>query len=441
LLGWLHGEVVGPIPAARGQSKVSKQADAAKETRMSETLTGPAADGNQRHTPKDTRKKDQAPRGVFRHPSGVWAARFTCGAGHIHKERVGPLKSDAIRSYYERRARAHDEPGWCPALARRHAREQAAAAAAQERARMTFGMFAEEHYLPYAKVHKRSWRTDRSRITWLVGRFGAKRLDEVTSQDVEGVLVELRGDRQPGTVNRYRDLLSAIFKRALRDGHVPTNPVRAVSKLKEPAGRVAYLLADEELAVNDALVPTFRPHFLVSINTGLRYREQLDLRWANIDALTGLITVRRTKNGHARQIPMNSLVRSTLMDLAAKRKHQNDPTEYVFDPRPVQSKSFFNAAMERAQAALREAGKDVSRLEGYVWHGNRHTFASRLVMAGVDLRTVQELGGWRSLAMVQKYAHLAPGHQLAAVEALVRVPELARNLPEPAQADLPVPAK
>ena len=402
---------------------------------MSEHLSGPADHGDPRHPLKDTRKKDQAPREVFRHPSGVWAARFTCGAVHVHKERVGPLKSDAIRTYCERRARAHDEPGWCPAVARQHVREQAATAAARERARMTFGMFAEEHYLPYTKVHKRSWRTDRSRVTWLVGRFGAKRLDEVTPQDVESVLVEPHGDREPGTINRYRDLLSAIFMRALRDGHVPTNPVKAVSKLKEPAGRVAYLLADEEQAVSDALALTFRPHFLISINTGLRYREQLDLRWANIDALTGLITVRRTKNGHARQIPMNSLVRSTLMDLAAKRKHPNDPTEYVFDPRPVQSKSFFNAAVERAQAALREAGKDISPLEGYVWHGNRHTFASRLVMAGVDLRMVQELGGWRSLAMVQKYAHLAPEHRLAAVEALVRVPELSRNLTEASQAN------
>ena len=84
--------------------------------------------------------------------------------------------------------------------------------------------------------------------------------------------------------------------------------------------------------------------------------------------------------------------------------------------------------MERARAALKGAGQDTSRLERYVWHCNRHTFASRLVMAGVDLRTVQELGGWRSLAMVQKYAHLAPEHRLAAVEALVRVPQLSRAL-------------
>jgi len=60
---------------------------------------------------------------------------------------------------------------------------------------------------------------------------------------------------------------------------------------------------------------------------------------------------------------------------------------------------------------------------------NRHSFASRLVMAGVDLRTVQELGGWKTLGMVQRYAHLAPSHLQAAVERLVssNAVELARN--------------
>lgn len=61
--------------------------------------------------------------------------------------------------------------------------------------------------------------------------------------------------------------------------------------------------------------------------------------------------------------------------------------------------------------------------EAYTWHGNRHTFASRLVMAGVDLRTVQQPGGWQSLAMVQRYAHLAPDHLRAAVERLVQGPD------------------
>jgi site-specific recombinase XerD len=85
--------------------------------------------------------------------------------------------------------------------------------------------------------------------------------------------------------------------------------------------------------------------------------------------------------------------------------------------------------VKEAQTALRTAGRDASRLDGYTWHSNRHSFASRLVMAGVDLRTVQELGGWKTLSMVLRYSHLAPSHLQAAVERLVPqgAAQLARN--------------
>ena len=87
----------------------------------------------------------------------------------------------------------------------------------------------------------------------------------------------------------------------------------------------------------------------------------------------------------------------------------------------------FDRAVKAAQAALRADGKDAGLLDGYTWHCNRHTFASRLVMAGVDLLSVQKLGGWRTLSMVQRYAHLAPDHLRAAVERLASV-ELGLNL-------------
>jgi len=83
---------------------------------------------------------------------------------------------------------------------------------------------------------------------------------------------------------------------------------------------------------------------------------------------------------------------------------------------------------------LASAGKDASRLQGFTWHGCRHTWASRLVMAGVDLLTVQRLGGRHTLGMVQRYAHLAPDHLRAAMERLVesasRAIEHERNMNE-----------
>jgi site-specific recombinase XerD len=137
--------------------------------------------------------------------------------------------------------------------------------------------------------------------------------------------------------------------------------------------------------------------------------------------LAGIITVPRSKNGHTRRVPMNSRARALLLDLGAARRRPDDPSEPVFPCRHAQADKFFPKAVEQAQMALKAAGKDASGLDGYTWHCNRHTFTSRLVMAGVDLRSVQDLGGWRSLAMVQRYAHLAPEHLHEAVERLVRV--------------------
>jgi len=172
-----------------------------------------------------------------------------------------------------------------------------------------------------------------------------------------------------------------------------------------------------------------QPLFAFSLHTGLRWSEQTTLHWRDADLLSGLITVGRSKNGATRQVPMNSVVRSLLFDLGAQRARPNDPEEQIFAGAYRTVARAFSQAVTRAQTALRGSGKDASRLDGYTWHANRHSFASRLVMAGVDPRTVQELGGWKTLGMVQRYAHLAPSHLKAAVERLVptNAMELARN--------------
>lgn len=371
-----------------------------------------------------TKKRDNAPRGVFRHASGVWAIRFTCGAGCLHKERVGVLKGDAVRAYHERRARAHDEPGWCPGVERQQKRDGARAERARERARMTFADYARD-FMAWARVNHRSWTKDDSRLSRVLPVFGERKLDEITTADVERFLDGLtKGERavSPATRNRYRDLLSGMFKRAIRLGRVATNPVRGIPKVKEPGGRVVYLTPEEEQVVRDALPPDLRPLFTVSVHTGFRWSEQARVRWADVDALTGIITVPLSKNGYARRVPMNSTVRSVLFDLGANRARPDDAEAPIFRAAYRTTARALERAVQRSQEALREAGKDASRLDGYTWHGNRHTFASRLVMAGVDPLSVRELGGWRTLAMVQRYAHLAPGHLAEAVERIAATP-------------------
>jgi site-specific recombinase XerD len=376
---------------------------------------------------RSTVKKDRdAPRGVFRHPGGGWAIRFTCGAGHVHEQRIGPLKGDAVRAHASRRQRAHSEPAWCPVRERIAARKQAKAAAQLEQQRVAFETYSEQ-YLTWAEAHQRSFKTTRAEVGWLVRALGDRQLDQVKPADVEAILAGLQTGKSPSgralsgaATNRYRDRLSGMFKRAVRLGLVERNPVTGIPKHKEPGGRIIYMTDAEEAAILEALPEPLRPMFTVSINTGLRWSEQRWLTWADVDLLSGTLTVKISKHGRMRQVPTNSTVRNVLVDLEMRRGRPEDPKELVFACPYREAAKFFPQTVTKAQAILRNLDQDASRLEGFTWHGLRHTFASRLVMAGVDLRTVQELGGWRTLAMVQRYSHLGSDHLQAAVDRLVR---------------------
>src|SRR5262249_34950564 len=161
-------------------------------------------------------KKDAAPRGVFRHPNGSWAIRFTCGAGHIHKEQVGRVKQVAKDAHAARRLRARQEPGWCPTIERAAARAQAVSQRAAEAQRITFGAYSDQ-YLAWCQqtdasgqVRKRSWRTIKSELTLLRAAFADRKLDTITTGDVERFIEDRLAEVSQATANRYRDRLSAM---------------------------------------------------------------------------------------------------------------------------------------------------------------------------------------------------------------------------------------
>ena len=206
-------------------------------------------------------------------------------------------------------------------------------------------------------------------------------LDEITTADIEQHLARIESDGlSPATVNRYRDRLSAMFKRGVRLGFVKTNPVTGIEKHKEPGGRIVYLPAGsatrpahEEHALRAVLPEPERDLFIVSVHTGLRWSEQKRLRWADVDVLSRTITVPQSKHGEARTVPMNSVVQTVLLDLGARRRSPGDPEERVFSCRYTEASKFFPQAVEGASAALVATGKDSTRLDGYTWHGNRHS--------------------------------------------------------------------
>jgi site-specific recombinase XerD len=106
--------------------------------------------------------------------------------------------------------------------------------------------------------------------------------------------------------------------------------------------------------------------------------------------------------------------------MGTQRIRPNNP-QHVFPRRYREPDKFFRRAVKRAQDDLRDSGREeeAAHLEGVSWHGLRHTWASRLTMKGVDPRTLQTLGGWRSLVIVERYSHLSPDHLRRAVEKLV----------------------
>jgi integrase len=142
----------------------------------------------------------------------------------------------------------------------------------------------------------------------------------------------------------------------------------------------------------------------------MRMSEQYGLDWNQVDFERRQVHLPKTKNGDSRTIPLNSVALGALKDLRGRNKPKGaDP---VFPS--ARSGTALQGSRGWFPTALEEAG-----IEGYSWHCNRHTFASRLVMAGVDLRTVAELLGHRTLQMVMRYSHLAPEHQASAVDRLV----------------------
>jgi integrase len=331
------------------------------------------------------------PRGLFERPegSGVYWIRYADAAGKIRREKAGRL-STAVKLYQKRKTEIREGKKLpqnlrAPALA--------------------FSTLADDA-LEYSRANKLSYRDDEIRMEPIKSAFGSRQADTITPQEVERFLV--RQTKTPATFNRYRALFSLTFKLGVQNGKVAVNPARLVRMKREDNARVRFLSDKEEsalMAAVEKIGTQHLPQLVVAINTGLRKSEQFNLTWSNVDMERRVLTVPRSKHGGTRHVPINDAALS-----AFRTQHclRND-TGYVFlnyrGERLASPREWFDKAVKDA------------KLE-FLWHELRHTFASRLVMNGESLRTVQELMGHKTLSMTLRYAHLAPDFQLAAVQRL-----------------------
>lgn len=282
---------------------------------------------------------------------------------------------------------------------------------------MRFDDLLEDYRVAKEREHKAVMQGE---FAWrrLLERFGGRRADSILGRDVEEWRDAMLKMLSVASVNRHLTLLRAILNRAVRDGRLEVSKKPAIKLLKENNERVRYLSEDEEQRLIAALPDSLRSLVAVAIHTGMRRGELLNLTWNEVDFVSGIIFVRTSKSGEGRRIPMSPTAHQTLSGLwQSRRKRLN---ARVVAQREA-NRSVFTAPhggyllnLNRAwYPALKRAG-----LEGLHFHDLRHTFASRLVMNGVDLYRVQILMGHKTPMMTVRYAHLSPQHLRAAVATL-----------------------
>lgn len=244
----------------------------------------------------------------------------------------------------------------------------------------------------------RSYGTDLQRSSEIVRELGAVAASDLSPSRVEDFLRTIQWRASGSTANRFRALISSFYTFGVRRGLVAANPVSRVPGFREPQGRIRFLGYSEEVALRAAIAPRHAPELDVALHTGLRRGEQYGLKWSEVSLDRAVVTV-TGKGAKRRTVPINDAAREAFWQL-----HRAS----LGSPLVCRGSSRWWFA-----AAVRRAGLCDLR-----WHDLRHTFASRLVMSGVDIRTVQQLLGHSSIATTMRYAHVSEGHLRAALEKL-----------------------
>lgn len=314
---------------------------------------------------------------------------------------------------------------------------------------VSLGAFLHGSYGPWAQAERKTGLATKLRILSAFPGFVGKPIAELSAWALDKWKRDrLNAGIKASTVNRDLNALRAALGKAVEWRVIGENPMAGVKAAKVlDDNRVRFLSSEEEerllvaLARRDTnkiaarcrtvvagraqhakvarlsetgFADYLSPMTLLALNTGCRRGELTGLVWERVDLLGRVVTVTAatSKSSKTRHVPLNSAAVAALT-----RWKLQSPSGRVF---PITSQ-------KTAWAALLKA----ARIQEFRFHDCRHHFASKLVMAGVDLNTVRELLGHSDLKMTLRYAHLAPEHKAAAVEKLVT----AQTSPVNAQGD------
>jgi len=273
-------------------------------------------------------------------------------------------------------------------------------------------------YTSWMEGRHKSADTKAYRIEQMVLRFGSLPLRHFNTMLVEQYQTDLTTKGlKPASVNKNISILKAMFTKGVEWEMIPEDTLKRVRKVKlykESNGRLRFLTVEESQSLISVCDDHLRPIVITALHTGMRRGEILKLTWENVDLQHGFITLTDTKNGERREVLIDSTLRETINRLPRRfveKAGQKELVPSVFHD-PVTLKPY--GSVKRSFAtALKNAG-----IKNFTFHSLRHTFASQLIMAGVDLTTVKELLGHKDIKMTLRYAHLAPAHKRNAVNVL-----------------------
>jgi integrase len=274
-------------------------------------------------------------------------------------------------------------------------------------------------YREHSKAHHRSFSTYvENGLTVLEEGLGSGTpLKNVSAADIERLkLQRLEKDKvAKSTVDKNVAVAKSFFNWCIHQGLTKVNPVKKVRLFHEDNERVRFLDPETEyprLLEEARKGPWYlEPIIVLDVNTGLRRRNILTLRWDQVDFKRRIVRIEsRTKSGRPHNLPLNDTALQKLKEVhhkTASHAHAFVHLDGKFEGQPITDiKNAFNAAVDRA------------KIKDFRFHDLRHTFCSWLAIRGVPLTAIQKLAGHASIKMTLRYAHLSPRYLADEVKAL-----------------------
>lgn len=332
-------------------------------------------------------------RGVYERPrrSGHWWIRYADEFGREHREAIGP-HGLALKMYNVRKAEVAE---------RRHLPRAA------RRTDILMRDAIKAHVKRQLAALRSTGDLPRYGRIW-TNVLGNKPLRAVTPSEIEAYIRERQDQVSQQTLAHEVAFLRRLFNIARRDGLTDTNPAQGLARPPR-SNRVRFLSDEEEKALSEALDQVGRKLLVFAVHTGLRRGEQFGLGWDHVNMKLRVLRLPRSKTEAPRTVALNDTALRVLRSMPRRLK-----CPWVFPNETgknhVDAHNFINRVFV---PAVRKA-----KITDFRWHDLRHTFASRLAMRGVELRTIGELMGHKTIQMTMRYAHLAPGYLSDAVRTL-----------------------